>query len=175
MAPISARATATADAWYLIYTRPRQEMIALENIQRQGYGAFLPLLRSRKRRHGRLKDVVEPMFPRYLFVQLNTTTDNWRPIQSTFGVSALVRFGMEPARVPSDLVSFVQAQADEGGIRDLIRPRRAVGDRVRIGTGLLKGFEGIVLARSGRERVVLLLEAASAARIEVAEDDIDGA
>ena len=117
MAVASVVSTASATgAWYLILTRPRQERVALENIERQGYGAFLPLMRTQKRRHGgRLADVVEPMFPRYLFVRLNTTTDNWRPLHSTLCVSALVRFGMEPARVPSDLVELLRGQGGEEG------------------------------------------------------------
>lgn len=167
----------SAGAWYLIHTRPRQERIALENIERQGYGAFLPLMRTPKRRQGgRLADVVEPMFPRYLFVRLNTTTDNWRPLHSTLGVSALVRFGTEPARVPGDLVELLRGQADEEGIRDIARPAPKPGMRVRIAAGPFAGFEGIFQARSGKERVILLLEVASrAARVEIDEKDIDGA
>lgn len=170
-APVSA-----AGAWYLILTRPRQERIALENIERQGYGAFLPLMRSSKRRHGgRLVDVVEPMFPRYLFVRLNTTTDNWRPLHSTLGVTTLVRFGTEPARVPGSLVELLRKQGDEEGIRNIARPEPKPGTRVRIGAGPFAGFDGIFQARSGKERVILLLEIASrTARVELDEKDIDG-
>jgi len=167
--------TASA-AWYLIFTRPRQERVAIENIERQGYGAFLPLMRNRKRREGRLADVVEPMFPRYLFVRLNTTTDNWRPIHSTRGVAAMVRFGTEPARLSDELVELLRGQTDEQGIRDIHRPAPKPGDRVRIGAGPFEGFEGILHARSGKERVILLLEIASQiSRIELDEKDIDSA
>lgn len=162
-----------AGAWYLIFTRPRQERVAIENIERQGYEAFLPLIRISKRRaDGRLADVVEPMFPRYLFVRLNTTTDNWRPLHSTRGVSSLVRFGMKPACVPDDLVELLRGQGN--GIRDMARPEPKPGTCVRIGTGPFAGFEGIFQARSGKERVMLLLEIASrAVRVEIDEKDID--
>ncbi|MDP2811749.1 MAG: transcription/translation regulatory transformer protein RfaH [Rhodocyclaceae bacterium] len=177
MTPAASAATVAAGDWYLIFTRPRQERTALINIERQGYGAFLPLMRSQKRCQGsRLADVIEPMFPRYLFVRLNSTTDNWRPIHSTRGVSTLVRFGMDPARVPGDLVELLRGQGDEKGIRSISRPAPKPGDRVRIGAGPFEGFEGILHARSGKERVILLLEIASQnARVELDEKDIDGA
>lgn len=163
-------------AWYLIHTHPRQERKALENIERQGYGAFLPLMRSRKRCKGRLADVVEPMFPRYLFVRLNTTTDNWRPLHSTLGVSALVRFGVEPARVPPKLVELLRDRAGDDGIRNMPVSELNVGERVRIAAGPFEGFEGVLHAKSGRERVVLLLNlVGGAVRVEIDQKDIDGA
>lgn len=169
-------AAASDDAWYLIHTRPRQERIALENIGRQGYGAFLPLMRSRKRCKGRLADVVEPMFPRYLFVRLNTTTDNWRPLHSTLGVSTLVRFGVEPARVPAKLVELLRYQAGDDGIRDMPASALKPGERVRIATGPFEGFEGILHVKSGRERVILLLDIIGGkVRVELDEKDIEGA
>lgn len=173
---ITIPSTASDAAWYLVHTRPQQERIALENIERQGYGAFLPLMSSCKRRYGgRLVTAIEPMFPRYLFVRLNTTTDNWRPIHSTLGVSRLVRFGVEPARVPDRLVGLLREEADGFGICNVPRAVPKSGDRVRIAVGPLEGFEGIVQARSGKERVILLLDFASRmTRVEVDEMHIDG-
>ena len=37
-------------------------------------------------------------------------------------------------------------------------PKIKVGDRVRVAEGPLKGYEGILLAKNGQERVMLLLE-----------------
>ena len=41
--------------------------------------------------------VVEPVFPRYLFVRLDFGVTNLAPIRSTLGVSDLVRFGEQRA------------------------------------------------------------------------------
>ncbi|MEE8263278.1 MAG: transcription termination/antitermination NusG family protein, partial [Gammaproteobacteria bacterium] len=38
--------------WYLIYSKPRQERLALENLRRQNYEAYLPLMQHRRRRKG---------------------------------------------------------------------------------------------------------------------------
>ena len=81
--------------WYLIYTKPRQEQRALLNLEQQGYECYLPLHAAEKLQRGKLSVVEEPLFPRYLFIQLDTsqTGKSWGPIRSTKGVSHLVAFG----------------------------------------------------------------------------------
>lgn len=145
-------------SWYLVYTKPRQETLAQANLERQDYGVYLPKVRQLRRRQGKQEAVVEPLFPRYLFINLDTQSDNWGPIRSTFGVSSLVRFGSEPAQVPDALVAHLKAQEGQEGLHDWAVPKINVGDKVRVAEGPLKGYEGILLAKSGHERVILLLE-----------------
>lgn len=145
-------------SWYLVYTKPRQEALAQANLERQDYGVYLPKVRQMRRRRGKQEAVVEPLFPRYLFIHLDTQSDNWGPIRSTFGVAALVRFGAEPAQVPDELVAHLKAQEGQEGLHEWAEPKMSVGDRVRVAEGPLKGVEGILLAKSGQERVMLLLE-----------------
>ena len=56
--------------WYLVHTKPRQEKCALDNLQRQGYQCYLPTRPSEKLRQRLLTLADEPLFPRYLFIQL---------------------------------------------------------------------------------------------------------
>lgn len=42
----------TMAQWYVMYTKPRQEIVALENLQRQNYSVFFPQARVQKRRAG---------------------------------------------------------------------------------------------------------------------------
>lgn len=148
----------SARAWYLVYTKPRQEEVALANLVRQGYGAYLPRARQARRRQGRRLEVVEPLFPRYLFIYLDAGTDNWGPIRSTVGVASLVRFGQEPARVPQALVEFLKEREGAEGLHEWATPELQAGDRVRVAEGVFQGYEGILLARSSRERVLVLLD-----------------
>lgn len=150
--------TRATKRWYLVYTKPRQERTARSNLDRQGYDVYLPLVRKATRRHGRRVTGVVPLFPRYLFVRLDQTTDNWGPIRSTLGVASMVRFGQEPARAPDDLVAYLHAREDEQGVQDLPVEEFRPGTKVRIAEGAFMGYEGIYLARSGRERVVVLLQ-----------------
>ena len=144
--------------WYAIHTKARQEYVAMENLVRQSYEVFLPLIRQSRRRRGRWQAVTEPLFPGYLFSRLDLEADNIAPIRSTRGVAGLVRFGGLPCPVPADVVENLQSlqESEEGVIctATLFQP----GDRVSISEGPLAGLEGIFLAASGKERVSLLLD-----------------
>ena len=87
--------------WYLIYTKPRQELIAVANLQNQAYNAFAPQVSVKKRTNQGWKQVNEPLFPNYVFIQLDDVADDWKPIRSTRGVSGFVRFG---SGVPAPIV-----------------------------------------------------------------------
>ena len=162
------------EAWYLVYTKPQQEMLAFENLSRQEYRTYLPRVKRRKRlqRHRRVN--VEPMFPRYLFLFLSDVNEDWGPVRSTVGVSRMVRFGGVPAIVPSALVEALRAREDDSGVQMLPEPSYQAGDRVRIAEGLMAGYEAIFSSATGKERVLLLLEiAGKCARVEVSVDYIE--
>jgi transcriptional antiterminator RfaH len=148
----------SAKSWYLVYSKPRQEDVALTHLARQGYSAYLPRCRRLRKRQGRSLPVIEPLFPRYLFIHLDTHVDNWGPIRSTQGVTSLVRFGQKPAPVPDSLIVFLRSREGEDGLSLWLEPQHQTGDRVRVADGPLEGYEGILLAKTGRERVVVLLE-----------------
>ncbi len=144
--------------WYLIYSKPRQEKGAVENLLRQNYEVYFPQIQLWRSRRGNRQLVIEPLFPRYLFIHLDSHSDNWAPIRSTLGVSSLVRFGAEPARVPDELVAYLTSRQNAEGLHEWAQPTLAVGDRARVVSGPLAGYEGILLAQSSRERVVILMD-----------------
>jgi len=146
--------------WYLVYTKPRAEQTALENLERQNYSVYLPKMNVNLRRRGRYITQTEPMFPRYLFIQLNCTTDNWSPIRSTLGVSSMVRFGAYPLQVPDDLIELLKANEDEYGIQTIETKKFEKGNRVRIIDGAMSGCEGIFESETSKDRVVILLNIA---------------
>jgi transcriptional antiterminator RfaH len=160
--------------WYLVYTKPRQESVARTNLTRQGYEIYLPLTREQRRRRGRRTTVVAPLFPRYLFIHLDRQTDNWGPIRSTLGVVSLVKFAHAPSPVPDDLILALYAREGADGMLPPAAPLLRRGSRVRILDGSLAGYEGIFLASSGRDRVVILLDIMGKhARTLVAADAVE--
>ncbi len=139
--------------WYAIHSKPRQEERALENLQRQGFEAWLPLLTIEKVLRSKLVQVVEPMFSRYLFIRLDTEQTNWSPIRSTLGVSKLVSFGNRPAVVADELIEALQQMPEQAPQR-LIQP----GQQVKIVAGPLRGLEGIYQQADGELRAMVLIE-----------------
>jgi transcriptional antiterminator RfaH len=147
----------TQPSWFAVYTKPRQEHIALEHLERQGFRCFLPLaVNPYQRRSGR-KLRVEPLFPRYLFLHAKPDQQSLGPVRSTRGVATLVRFGMDLACVPEAVIRAIDARRDpETGLVMLDPAPVAPGDRVRVFDGPLAGLEGIFRERKGEKRALLL-------------------
>ncbi|MCB1742774.1 MAG: transcription/translation regulatory transformer protein RfaH [Gammaproteobacteria bacterium] len=144
--------------WYLVFSKPRQERVALRHLERQAYRVFLPQVLGQQRHRGRLRPRVAPMFPRYLFIQLDDRNQDWSPIRSTLGVTCMVRFGDRPAQVPEPLIDALLARQDPmASQRSAQRPLRR-GESVRIVSGALAGVEAIFDASTSAERVRLLLD-----------------
>ena len=140
--------------WYLLYTKPRQEKLALHHLQNQAYEVYLPLIQVEKIRQGVRGLVEEALFPRYLFVQLDEAgSQSWAPIRSTVGVSQLVKFGHRFAEVRQDLVAWVQDHAK------LVKlaPELKQGDMVTITEGPFRGMDAIFKTYDGEKRAILLL------------------
>jgi transcriptional antiterminator RfaH len=161
-------------SWYLIQTKPRQEYIAQENLERQGYRIYLPLAPVRGRRRGRTYTRIGPMFPRYLFIYLSEGVDDWGPIRSTLGVNCIVRFGQLPARVPEALIAVLREREDEKGLQSLPVKIPASGDVLRIAEGPLEGYEGLFYARTSKDRVIILIRLLEQyTKVDVAMDKIE--
>jgi transcriptional antiterminator RfaH len=145
--------------WYAVHTQPKGEGKALDNLARQGFEAYLPLY-SKKRRHARRTDYVPaPLFPRYLFVNMDTEASRWRSIRSTYGVVHLVCHGDSPIALPDGVVETLKARTDEKGFvqMDLPLPFKP-GEKVEVLDGPLKNLTGIFQSLSDDQRVIVLLE-----------------
>ena len=142
--------------WYLIHTKIRQERVALENLERQGFECFLPLIRAEKLRRGKLQILQEALFPRYLFIRLSTELESqsWAPIRSTLGVSRLVTFGQTPARIDEDLLAAIRFQNEES---EVVIRHFEPGEQVVVTDGPFVGVEAIYQIADGEGRVILLL------------------
>ncbi len=139
--------------WYAVHSRPKQEIRALENLQNQGFETWLPMLTIEKLRRGRLAEVTEPMFSRYLFIRLDTEQTNWAPIRSTLGVSRLVSFGNRPAPIADDLIQTLRQMPDRAPERLL-----QAGQAVRMIDGPLKGLEAVYQQADGELRAMVLVD-----------------
>jgi transcriptional antiterminator RfaH len=139
--------------WYAVHSKPKQEHRAVENLENQGFESWLPMMTVEKLRRGRLTEVVEPMFSRYLFIRLDTEHSNWSPIRSTIGVNRLVSFGNRPAPIADTLIQALR-QLPERAPERLFR----VGQDVSFIDGPLKGLQGVYQAESGEARAMILVE-----------------
>jgi len=144
--------------WYVVQTKPRQESVAVENLERQGYSAYCPKIKLAKRRRQRWQQIVEPLFPRYLFVQLDIGADDFAPIRSTIGVLGLIRFGNQPAIVPPEAINAIQQQELKISGQTINNLSWKPGVNVEIIDGAFAGLSGIFEKENDDERVIILLE-----------------
>lgn len=161
--------------WYVVYTKPRLEAVAVDNLQRQGFGVFFPRARQKKRKAGGMQLVVEPLFPRYLFVQLQAGVHDFAKLRSTKGCIDLVRFGGKATPVPSDLITLIASQLDDESVMNLDAraPALAEGQEVRVEAGPFEGLVGRVAALKSADRVLLLLNVLGAERpVEIHTDNL---
>ena len=142
--------------WYLIHTKIRQERVALENLERQGFECFLPLMRAEKLKRGALQVVQEALFPRYLFIRSGSgsVSHSWAPIRSPMGVSRLVTFGLIPAKIDDDLIGVLRNQSESS---DVVLRHFEPGEQVVVTDGPFVGVEAIYQMADAEGRVMVLL------------------
>ena len=145
--------------WYVVRTHPNAEGKAKAHLARQGFEAYLPRY-LKKRRHARRVDIVPAaLFPRYLFIGINTATQRWRAVDSTVGVSRLVRSGEQPGIVSPRVIKSLRAQEDERGFVQLkTRPQFTIGQKIRIEDGAFTSCLGLFEGMTDGERVTVLLD-----------------
>lgn len=144
--------------WHVVYAKPRQEAVALDQLERQGYECYLPRRAVEKLRRGRRVPVTEPLFPRYLFIRLDSSLSgpSWAPIRSTVGVSHLLRFGDTPARVDDGLIECLRRQEQAHSAKT--QPLFNLGERVSILEGPYAGLSAVFQMHDGDERALVLIE-----------------
>ena len=145
--------------WYAVQTKPRQETLAADNLTRQGFITYLPLITQRKRRRNQWTHITEALFPRYLFIHADPDQQSLAPVRSTLGVAQLVRFGHLLRPVPDAIIAFLkQAENAQTGTRQDDDWPHQPGDRVEILNGPFAGLNGIFQTATGEERALVLLD-----------------
>ena len=135
--------------WYLIKTKTRQENIAIQNLKNQEYSTYCATVKIDN------KHVV--LFPGYIFIHLDNKKENWSPIRSTKGVVNFVRFGLNFAQVPDNVIEFLKANQliNKEKLENLNQFKS--GDKVQITDGVLKNCVAIFKSFKSDERVILLM------------------
>ena len=144
--------------WYVIHTKPRQESRALYNLDSQGYRCFLPMIPRQKIKRGLIDIEPEALFPRYLFIQLDTnqSAKSWGPIRSTLGVSKLLTFGGIPAKAPGQLVDMLQESVEK--LKNQPSKLFQAGDLLLVRQGPFAGLEAVFEMEDGESRARVLID-----------------
>lgn len=149
----------SAESWYAVSTHARHEETARLNLERQGFCIYLPRTAINRRRAGRWARVVEPLFPGYLFLHVNLTTQDVTPVRSTRGAQGIVKVGAHFASVPHDLIASLQRMEQQLLAQDISTSAPfKKGERVKfVGNGPFADIEGIFEMAHGSDRASVLI------------------
>ena len=140
-------------AWYALQHKPAQGDRALEHLQNQDITCFYPKITVEKIKAGKRTRKLEPLFPGYLFVNLEQTDPIWSKLRSTRGVIRVVGFAGKPAAIADDVIDHVKESlhtvAEQGGIK--------AGQEVELSEGPFQGLSAIFKAYDGEERAIVLI------------------
>lgn len=146
--------------WFVAQTQPGKETLAESHLLRQNFRIFLPLYRKTIRHARRIQEVLRPLFPGYIFVNLDLEKDQWRSINGTRGITHLLtQDDHRPLFVPEGIVETLQNEQKEQGAIALGSLANALkeGDTVRMVEGAFEDQIGTIETLSDKDRVQILL------------------
>jgi transcriptional antiterminator RfaH len=152
-----AEMVARGSAWIAVQTHPHKEQVARENLHRQMFATYCPLVMSTQRRGRQVSAIRRPLFPSYVFVAVDFASQRWRPILSTLGVRSVVRIGDRPSTVPTPLIEALRSREVDGAIA-AHREQLRCGQQVRLAAGALQGLVGTIIEMHEKERIVVLMQ-----------------
>jgi transcriptional antiterminator RfaH len=145
--------------WFVAHTQPHAEAKATAHLSRQGFEIYFPRYLKRRRHARKIETVAAPLFPRYVFVAVDTSAQRWRSIYSTIGIARLVCNGDEPAAVPDAVVDALKSREDAGGFIKLdFRSSFRSGDKIRVLDGAFSSYFGLFEGMAERDRIAILLD-----------------
>ncbi|HBL23530.1 MAG TPA: transcription/translation regulatory transformer protein RfaH [Deltaproteobacteria bacterium] len=153
--------------WYVVNTKARNEERAALNLAQGGIDVLAPKLRFRRWREGKFTDIIEPMFPGYIFVKFHPV-DEFRLVKYTRGIKTIVNFNGRIIPLQEGLVDYIRERLTEG-VATVEKRTFQKGEKIIIQEGPFKGFSGIFEQElDGRERIAILLEGVDyCARMEI--------
>ena len=145
-------------SWVVIYTKPRQEVRAKENLESMGLQVSYPLRPIEKIRQGTMTVNFECLFPRYIFVrnEAGIFQKVMHTLRNVKGVSQVLKFGGKLAEVDDQTLKKI-----EHFQRALpFQPVRLyqAGEEVVFTHGVFKDIRAIYKESDGDKRVILLFD-----------------
>lgn len=142
-------------AWYAVYTIVRHEKKVNEALMGKETVTYLPLAETLSRWKDRRKKVRIPLFPGYLFV--NIDPKERRDVLSTRGVVSILGVNGAPVPIPDEQIDGLKKLLSSDYKYDPY-PYFAEGREVVVVRGPLEGVRGRISERRGEFRLILSVD-----------------
>lgn len=144
--------------WLLVYCKARQESVVVENLEAQGFSVYCPTIKKEFFREEMVaRKVIEPLFPTYVFLNVDPKKQSVAPVRSTRGVRRIVRFGDQYVVASNEIVDQIKTKVDEKTMVSVKPKQFKSGDVVRVRGGGFGDVKAIFSSDCGNERVSLLM------------------
>lgn len=139
--------------WYALQHKPAQGDRAVQHLQNQDITCFYPKVEVEKIKAGKRIKKLEPLFPGYVFVNLEQSDPMWAKLRSTRGVLRIVSFGNRPASIGDEVIAHIKDSLDKVAELGGIKP----GQSIELSEGPFKGLNAVFLSYDGEERAIVLI------------------
>ena len=147
--------SATGLKWYVVQSKPREELRAEHFLKEKGLQVYLPLMEVAITRGFRDVMKEKPLFPSYLFCRFDPAA-SLGYVRWTKGVTKILPTSISPLPVEDDLITAIRTLGQQDGIIRKKPLKRY--DQIRINRGPMKDILGIFdywTSDEGRVRVLL--------------------
>lgn len=157
--------------WYAVYTIVRHEKSVCSSLLNKEIDTYLPIREVVNRWKDRNKKVSLPLFPGYLFVNLDVRDK--MNVLTTKGVVRMLGINGDPTPIPDEQVNSIKNLL-ESNLRYDPYQYIAEGREVEVVNGPLAGTKGRILQRRGQYRLILSVDLIQrAVSVEVDIDDVE--
>lgn len=140
--------------WHVVYTKPRHEKKVFDEFIFQKYNSYLPLIKQTSIWSDRKKSIEKPLFPSYVFVFLRNAKEYYRVLEVN-GVVSFIRFNNQPAIVKESEIELIKKMIETSSQIELAQQDIKTGEKCRIQSGLLNGFECEVISINGKNKLLV--------------------
>lgn len=140
--------------WYCVYTMSRREKDLMRKLFANKIPFYGPIIEKRHRSpNGRLRKTYMPLFPNYVFMFAND--DDRYQAMTTNCISKCTPID-DSAQLITDLKQISHVITEGVGMTP--EARLESGNPVRVKTGPFAGYEGTVIRREGKTRLLLSVQ-----------------
>lgn len=125
--------------WYLLQTKTNAQSRACDNLRRQGFDVFLPLITKTTKKNGKFFDFEAPLFPGYLFMGTSINPIPWKSVNGTRGISRAVTLDGAYRPVSACIIEGLKSRCNCNGVIQSLNDV-VPGDRVKIERGPFANF-----------------------------------
>ena len=137
--------------WFVVMTKPKQELIASKNLLNQGFKVFLPRFKkSTIDSHSNL------LFPSYVFVSFDILRQEWLKIGNTRGVKKLLNSNIQPSKLNCGIIDLLFSSVNSEGLISRAYLSYKLYQNIRIIDGPFKNVFGKIISLGSQNRIKIL-------------------